>query len=534
MTTPLHERKNTAYSPDMKCIVGGLLVLALGCHREWRASFHGVQQHRDVARDAPFLKVHTVEGEVYVLERWEIDTAAGVVRGEGLHYDIDRLHPSIPDRFEVPLDRVALFETNRPDDIVHAGPPVLGLVSAVSLGVTVYCAENPKACFGSCPTFYVGDEVFAEGFSAAVARPLEETDVDAARAVTLRGADRVEIEMRNEALETHYVDRVRLLLVPRSRGRRVVRVGAAFHEVLVERAPEACVEDGADCLDAVAHEDGAEHQLRADAHDLAAPSALVARLPAAEGSAARGVLVSGRHSLIGTFVFYQLLAWMGRSEGAWIAAYERGAAPEVERAMRFGRELGVIRIDARSEGGAWQEIGRYDEVGPIARDAAVVPIPAALGRGPIEVRLRTARGWWRVERLAAVELGEAREALALEPAAVRRSDDGWEDPRVLGLLRAEGDRLTTLPGDRWTLVFDVPPGDHEVFLESRGYYHEWMREGWLREEDPLALARFFLDPRSTMRRLAPAYRRIEDRIDAAFWSSRFGARRRRSTEEGAR
>ena len=45
------------------------------------------------------------------------------------------------------------------------------LVTGASLGMNIYCAANPKACFGSCPTFCSknGDtwRLEAEGFSSS-------------------------------------------------------------------------------------------------------------------------------------------------------------------------------------------------------------------------------------------------------------------------------------------------------------------------------------------------------------------------------
>ena len=44
-----------------------------------------------------------------------------------------------------------------------------------------------------------------------------------------------------------------------------------------------------------------------------------------------------------------------------------------------------------------------------------------------------------------------------------------------------------MPGDSYELAYDLPAGDNfELFLDSRGYYLEWMREQWLRDENPVA------------------------------------------------
>lgn len=97
---------------------------------------------------------------------------------------------------------------------------------------TALCLANTKACFGSCPTFYASDgerlALQGEGFSSAVARTLEQTDVDTL--YTARPAGReLALTMTNDALETHFVRSVRVLSVL-TRRRGFVPVGA-FDEV---------------------------------------------------------------------------------------------------------------------------------------------------------------------------------------------------------------------------------------------------------------------------------------------------------------
>jgi hypothetical protein len=56
---------------------------------------------------------------------------------------------------------------------------IVGIPTAV---VSIYCILNPKACFGSCPTFYGWDgedtTLMAEGFSSSILRSFEKQDID--------------------------------------------------------------------------------------------------------------------------------------------------------------------------------------------------------------------------------------------------------------------------------------------------------------------------------------------------------------------
>ena len=70
-------------------------------------------------------------------------------------------------------------------------------------------------------------------------------------------------------------------------------------------------------------------------------------------------------------------------------------------------------------------------------------------------------------------------------------------------------------------VAELTKAGFDVFLESRGYYFEWMREEWMTEENPLLAARLLLDPEGSLRALAPAYKAQEAGMEQIFWSSRF-------------
>src|SRR5690349_4189259 len=133
-----------------------------------------------VDKQAAFLKVHMRNGDVYVLRSWHVNVTT--LSGFGERQGVDR-RPSPAQSYEIPMADVALFETN----VVETSPSVaaLAVVGVVSVVVSVACLTNPKACFGSCPTFYAPDDrtgapvLQAEGFSDAIAPSLEASDVDA-------------------------------------------------------------------------------------------------------------------------------------------------------------------------------------------------------------------------------------------------------------------------------------------------------------------------------------------------------------------
>jgi hypothetical protein len=111
--------------------------------------------------------------------------------------------------------------------------------------------------------------------------------------------------------------------------------------------------------------------------------------------------------------------------------------------------------------------------------------------------------------------------LRLDPVMVRRGNT--VDAKALTLLTDSARTLVTLPGDEYTLVYQLPEdfSRYELFLDSRGYYLEWMREEWLAEENPARAMMMFLQPNEALRRLAPEFKARERDMEAAFWRSRY-------------
>jgi hypothetical protein len=470
-------------------------------------------------KKSPFLKAHMRDGRVYVLSQWTVDTLAKTVAGEGEQLDINRATIATGS-VVVPLDSVALFETN----VVRPHPSVrsLAIMTGVSLTVTAACLISTKTCFGSCPTFYVSDGdravLQAEGFSASIAPALEATDVDAL--YLARPSSRTfEVRMTNEALETHVVRWVRVLAVARPVGGRVLATQAGeFWRVATLDSPERCSAPEGDCLPSVRNLDGTERFSTTDSTNLATRE--VIELEFAPSTDSVGLVIGSRQTLLSTYVLYQALAYMGRTAGAFLAALERGDATAREHARGIGRALGGIEVQARDSTGTWVTIGETQETGPLATDVRVVPLHD-LPRGTTQLRLRLTRGHWRIDYIALARLAGRVSPLRLDPVVVRR--DGRVDAHALALLADSSGALTTYPGDEYTLTYQLPDdfARYELFLESRGYYLEWLREEWMAEESPARAAMMLFDPETALRELAPEFKKHEADMESSFWRSRY-------------
>lgn len=522
----LDERTSRRHGAALFCSFPALaLIVALtlnGCLRvEWQARFFTPRSIPGVGHHASFLKCHQKNGELFVLDVWEFDEIGRSIVGKGVKYDIDR-NESGRGFYKIPLASIVLFETNRPESVYRTEIAVIGIFTAVSAAVTLACLANPKACFGSCPTFYTLDgdrpKLVAEGFSSSIAKVFEATDIDALY-LAKAGGKTFELLMRNEALETHAVRNVSLLYVPRRPGERVFRTaGDIYFPARSLVAPWKCSSMQGDCLESIKSLDGSEYRSPAGEQDLAERESIELVFPTVEGS--KGIVIGGRNSLLNTFLFYQVLAYMGTSVGEWITKLEQGDEKTLEAAGGIGKLLGDVDVSVQSRNGEWVAAGSFSEVGPIAREMQLIRLPENLPEGDVRIRLNLTRGNWKLDYVALAALGERVEPISIPVGLVLRNEEA--DAAALEKLRSPDSYLMTFPGEEYKLRFEIPEGDGEFFLETRGYYYEWMRSQWLTDENQHEVARIFLAPSDALRRLAPAYKKVEEDMESVFWQSKIG------------
>lgn len=501
-----------------------LPVTSCGAPRQLHRELKPPSQAAELSPKAPYLIAHMLDGRAIVFDRWTIHDSTRTVTGEGRTLDANRLVIS-QGPTTVPVEGVALFETNVVDlPVGRAAVHGAALAGGVILGVVVlFVVAGASGALGSCPTFYAWDGdttiLHAEGFSTSVTPSLEATDVDAlARAVP--NGRRFEITMTNEALETHVVRYAHLLAARRPAGGRVFAgTEDRLYATTAPRPPARATAPEGDVAAALAAFDGRERASRVDSTDLAAREVLELEFddpPAGDP----GLVVAARQSLVTSYLFYQGLDDLGPAAGAWMASVERGAPGALSQATGIGDALGGIEVLVPDPELGWRGVGEVREVGPLAADVRVIPLPAPRTHGALRVQLRLARGAWRLDQVGLVSLGAPVTPVRLVPESVLR--DGIENADARARLADTTRTLVTLPGDRYTIRYRLPdhPGEWELFLESRGYYLEWIRESWLASTNLERATLLGLRPREALRALAPEYARREAEFEREFWGTR--------------
>lgn len=504
----------------MRTRLAALALAALSCTQQ-----PSLRAPHTLEGSGESVRAHLRDGRVYALEAWRRE--GETLHGTGALYDVER---RLVRRGAVtlPLADVAIIEmSERQLRATDAAIAALAVVSVASAVGTVACAASPKSCFGSCPTFYVQREgawtVQAEGFSTSVARSLEADDLDDLPEAAAERGELV-VAMRNEALETHVTRRVALRVVDAPAGSTAYRrfESERFDALGPAAAPAGC-DDAAVCR-SLAARDGDEYAPAGDGADLAGRATLTLRYPP-PGQPRVALALTARNSLMNTFVFYHLLALHGREAPAFNAALERLDPVTAGALTGFDRALGGVDVAVRDPDGAWRPVATLPYIGPIARATRAAAFTVRDPSVPVEVRLRFARAHWRLD---AATLGPvvASDLAAATVWPSRIDGHAGDDDALATRLQGGGAPVVTQPGDELFLRFRVPPtrGAATYFLSARGYYHEWLREAWLRDED-LPLARAYLeDPPRALRELAPAWERVAPDMARVFEASRFRGR----------
>lgn len=487
------------------------------------------------------VKAHLKDGSTAVFPSGGL-VASGRLTGASQRYAIGSSTAQPRSPGWVPLDSIVAAETFEGQVLLL---PTLVVSAAASAAVAAASALLMVAIFGSCPTLYAegdaGPVLQAEGFSYAIAPAFEHRDVDPLR-VRVNPTGVLRLELRNEALETHYIDQIELLavrhaatdvVVPDQNG-RIVALGA------IRPLASARDRSGRDVRGELAEEDGSVFASTTAAAASARPGDLddwidveASELPPGDSIA---VLLRLRNSLLNTVLLYDGMLG-GRDAADWLATGLADRPTALRLASWYkgtmGMRLRAVRAPPTGESApaAWTHLG---DVGPIAyRDVAVVlPRPRAEA-GRVRVRMQFVVDNWRIDqaRIAGVVRSAAARAVPVARVVVPVPRDGGGPMLDTAALRAlsatDATRLETRPGQRMTLEFDVPAAPVRAdsatryLVAWRGWYREWIRGAWLASPTRTAA---FVPGDETLLTAIERWRSRREAFEHEFYSSRIPVR----------
>lgn len=467
------------------------------------------------------IKVYLDNGYVTVLKNWQIDNDRQKISGSGYLYDNRRNLINSNYKADIGFESCTLLETNdfKGFNVIS---PLLMTLTIFTAAITVPCIGDPKACFGSCPTFYLHQDdsliIQAEGFSSSITKSMEAGDIDFLRAYNRAGSsDTVRIELMNEAYETHYIRKANLIAVPSALNEEVYHSKKNFYRGSEPQPPKTAWNGKQNVANLLARVDRKEYLAKTDSLDLTTKESLILNFNEFDGSSS-GIVVTQRQSLLTTYLFYSSMAQMGSKLGTVMAAYEN-TAPMIRDAKDDMYDiLGEVEVSVLVDD-HWEEIGRIQEQGPIVTDSHLIPINIEGSHS--QVKLTMTKGLWQIDQVGVVELYDIVEPDYIKPTMLL--NEGVPNEELLGALNDEEEFLVNNPGVSYTLVYKLPNDQpYSIFMDSRGYYTEWMRAEWLAEENQ-RLARMIINrPRQWLKLMSPGYKQVESEMNELFWQSKFG------------
>jgi hypothetical protein len=444
------------------------------------------------------VKAHLADGSTVVFAGGATVTPTEIT-GNGISYPL--LSRTGVARSSIPLDSVVGVEAF--EQRVLAAQSVVVSIAATAAGM-LGTAALLVAIFGSCPTVYAdsaGTPILqAEGFSYSIAPLLEHRDVDPLRVQPgLDGA--VRLELRNEALETHFINHIELLGAVHAAGTRVVPDQAGEAVTVGSFRPLARAVDRAerDIRATLAEPDGRLFSSAPSVVDAAREGDLddwidlvVNDLPPGDSIA---VVLRLRNSLLNTVLLYDGVLG-GRDAPDWLGRDLQRIAAVTDLARWYVATMGLRAFvgDSGSASGIQRAApdARLGDVGPLAfRDVALVLPRPAPDAPTARVRLRFIADNWRIDHaeVAAVVTRPALVTVPLAAVHVETPATGGPaavDTAALAALTEADDRyLETRPGQSMKLIF--APMKAQVSADStmtylmtwQGWYREWIRGSWL-------------------------------------------------------
>ena len=498
---------------------------------------HGFRENYTNTNDAihnaslssSYFKIHLKNGDVCLLDNWELTSNKDSIKGQGNLFDFNRNQFQEGD-LSLNIDDIAIIETNQLDAIKSKDKErisSLSILTGANLAIDIFCITNPKACFGSCPTFYIQEgSLFhyanAEGFSSSISPSLEKQDLDALQYST--SSNEFSLFMKNEAFETHMVNELFVQAVPKKFGENI------FHDknkVFYNCGPifnsNSALVDNKPIGNSINNFDDNEYYSPSDEFDLAAKEEIVLEFDNIP-SRNLGAVINFRQTLLTTYLLYTGISYMGNEVGDYFTKIETNKKVKKLLSNPFKR-LGNIKIFVWNELlKDWELFEELYETGPIAKNLMIAPLPNLTRTDDkIKIKVELTKGLWRIDYFGLTPINSVVKPLKLYPTDLEIIDG--EDYSLDQVKYYDNKYLISFPGNEFKFNFKFPDlkkdNEYELFLSSKGYYLEWIREDWIVNKDLPKLKKMLLNDDKTWLDLAKHFKSVESEMEEVFWNSKY-------------
>ncbi len=413
---------------------------------------------------------------------------------------------------------------------------LVGILYSPMLPLGLYCLACPKCCFGSCPTVYtpLGNKwaLETECFNSSVSKLLEAPDLGRLSALP-DSLGAFKLKITNEALETHFINRFNLIAARHPIGTKVLPTDKDGIVAIDSLSPpmRAVSRRGQDLREILA---------RKDSNWYRSGSEMVAQFPETfawdwidlavrvpHGKTSVTLALRQRNTLLSTILFYDVV--LG-SQGINALEWTKRLNTDTTYAAKFrkvyklfsGLELQVKR------NGEWKDEASFPDAGPLTWKEIAATVPVSPEDSVLELRLKFFPDNIMVDQVGfcfdADKIPVSMSEIPLDSVVDEYGNSGAGVKE--SIQKADSLYLETNPSDSYSLYYSVPPEPSEattLFIQSQGYYTEWLRGNWIRQPD-LAESFNLDDLPHTLRMLADSWALNREEIEQMFFQTRIPIR----------
>lgn len=467
--------------------------------------------------------------------------------GTGISYILNNQSDQEMKTFTIPLENVAALTYHETQTGAGAiGSFITGVSSVPLTFFALYCLADPKACFGSCPTVYIKENdqylFCSELFSYSISPHMEADDLDLLAGSINRIETPLDIRITNEALETHFINKMRLIQVTHPKNTAVYPTPDNQLLLFNEFHPpqEAQNSQGLNVLSQIIKDDEIGYRspddlvlkLKEGAHfDF-----LDMKVKVPSSTSNIKLLLKIRNTLLSTILFYEVvLASQGIDALSWTEKINTDPVYASLFKSVYDTFSGIT-VKVKKDG-EWLTVKKINDVGPIAYKYVAAVLPT-YNQEDLEVRLEFIPDNFIFDGIFYDHSHEEDEdnisVETLDCSAIFDSE-GQEREDLKNLLIDEDNLyLITEPSDVYHFFYRLrdEPEDKVVslFVRSRGYYTEWLRGKWLTEKSTPNYKFDLFDFTGTFNQLVESWLGSKKMMEEMFHKTRIPIRKDKCPE----
>ncbi len=442
----------------------------------------GISYSHDFLIESP-TKAHLLNGSLVVYPKG-FSVRNNILVGQGRKYDL--LRQTNRPVLKVSLDSVASLEYYLKE---FQGDYFLSTLPTAIVGGGVIF----KAIFGSCPTIYSFDgenySLEAEAFSYSITKRYEADDLDRLDSGKLIDGE-YSLRVANEALETHYINHLSLITVDHPQGLEAFPKDR--HDVVLfgkqSKIINARNKLGADVLRFISSRDDQFYQTDSlVTHTLTSQIVqdwIDVNVKIPPNATKMTVAFRLRNTLLNTVLLYDvMLASQGIKAIDWLGSETSNLFYAWRFSKWYEKHFG-LRIQLY-DGNKYIDMVRIADTGPIAWHQQAVELPVPTG-DVARLRINFLPDNWLIDWIA-VSFDENKNYQLASNDCIEITDfRGEPNDNYIEQIREKDDHYqVTYPGESYILKFRPEPVQEGMirsyFLESRGFYIEWLRQEWLKK-----------------------------------------------------